>query len=271
MAGIGMNERPIVCGGYEFSSLCYTFDNNNNNTSWQPSFDLLNDVAYGSFSPSPFDNSSQYLVMSGGRSKSLNYSNLVDVLTDKGWERLQHNLPTELAFHCMILLNSTSLITVGGESWGQLSLSGTFILNSKSQSWVTGPALNSARSRHSCSRIRTSMKTPPDFAVIAAGGWSSSEFMASVEILDDGEDSWKFGPELPKRIYGSAMVEDPFGGVILIGGWSSFEEPEKDTLYRLAHSGKGARWMKLPQKLDLARRYPFAFTVPENVLNCTLH
>ncbi len=44
------------------------------------------------------------------------------------------------------------------------------------------------------------------------------------------------GPALQSGIYLSALVQDPQGGVILIGGFSRFEF--LDTIYRLNHSGQ---------------------------------
>ncbi len=86
-----------------------------------------------------------------------------------------------------------------------------------------------------------------------------------MELLDEGASQWRDGPELPAGIYHAQMVEDPLGGVILIGG-SSYS----DTMYRLAHAGEGARWMELPQKLSIGRHLHTAIMVPDDVVNCTI-
>ena len=42
-----------------------------------------------------------------------------------------------------------------------------------------------------------------------------------VEVFDVGSTEWRSGPTLPFPIGRSEMVEDPLGGVILIGGQNS--------------------------------------------------
>ena len=65
--------------------------------------------------------------------------------------------------------------------------------------------------------------------------------MSSVEILDEGSNEWRQGPDLPFGIFGGAMVEDPEGGVILIGGSAHSNPYYLDTLFRLSHVGDGAK------------------------------
>jgi len=42
--------------------------------------------------------------------------------------------------------------------------------------------------------------------------------MTSVEILNDGEKNWQFGPSLPSGIAAASAITDPLGSVYLIGG-----------------------------------------------------
>ena len=51
-----------------------------------------------------------------------------------------------------------------------------------------------------------------------------------MEILDEGASEWRTGPNLPFTIKQAAMVEDPLGGVKLIGGYAS--DHSLDTLFR---------------------------------------
>ena len=69
-------------------------------------------------------------------------------------------------------------------------------------------------------------------------------------------------------MFGSQLVEDPQGGVILIGG-SSQEQPFSDVLYKLSHAGYGAKWIELEQKLSVGSRYHIAILIPDNLVNCT--
>jgi hypothetical protein len=108
------------------------------------------------------------------------------------------------------------------------------------------------------------------FSVIVVGGEGEdgSNFLSSVEILDFEAKLWRDGPDLPIAITRAAMIEDPTGGVILIGGKSPTNS-FLDSLYRLAHAGEDAHWVKLPQKLKVARSFLTAVLVPYNISNCT--
>ncbi len=260
-----MNEKPIVCGGVSSSthqSACYKLDK-----TWQTSISLKTTVVYGAIAPSPFTNKSHHFILSGGYSQSGSYLNIVDVLKETEWERLPSSLPTTLAYHCMVVMNSTTLITVGGDNGN--TLKDTYILNAaRSSSWVSGPPLKYSRHYHSCSRIRKNANDLPEFSIIAAGG-SGSGTSTSVELLDEGASHWRDGPELPTGILHAQMVEDPLGGVILIGG-SSSTNSYSDAMYRLAHAGEGARWMALTQKLSIGRRQHTAIMIPDDIVNCTI-
>ena len=79
-----------------------------------------------------------------------------------------------------------------------------------------------------------------------------------------------FGPKLPVTIYRAQMVEDPSGGVIVIGGTTSLQIYSA-SLYRLAHAGVGAKWVELPQKLSTGRYHHVAILVPDGLVNCTFN
>ena len=76
--------------------------------------------------------------------------------------------------------------------------------------------------------------------------------MTSVEILDEGASEWRNGPDLPFGITEAALVEDPTGGVILVGGKSD-DEKFLRTLFRLSDAGDDAKWIEMPQKLEFGR------------------
>jgi hypothetical protein len=147
MGGLGADEKPIICGGYlspNHRSECYTMD-----SSWTALPSMKSPTAYGQFAPSPFANKTHHLVSSGGNSGAR--FNRLDVLTQQGWEGLT-TLPEAINQHCMLLVNSTTLITIGGYNGNQLNK--TYIFHSWSQNWVSGPDLNTARYQHTCAKIR---------------------------------------------------------------------------------------------------------------------
>ena len=101
-------------------------------------------------------------------------------------------------------------------------------------------------------------------SVIVAGGRG----ITSTEILDDVSGKWRFGPELPVNLCCGALIEDPVGGVVLVGGVTG--GTIHDSVYRLSHAGPDAEWVKMPQKLKTARHRHVAFLVSDDVTTCSL-
>jgi N-acetylneuraminic acid mutarotase len=267
MSGMKKNDLPIICGGWNgtHQSRCYFLDKN----LWKSTFEMTKPTAGGSFVQSPFGIKSHQLVSIGGVFANYDRSKNVEVLTDKGWERQPYELPVGLYGLCTVLVNLTSLMVLGGQT-GQAALNNTYILNLESQSWVSGPTLKNKRMSHSCSKFRKNKTNPSSFSVIVVGGEGTydSNFLSSVEIFDYEANLWRDGPDLPITITRAAMIEDPLGGVILIGGRSSTNS-NLDSLYRLAHAGEDAHWVKLPQTLEVGRSFLTAILVPDNIANCT--
>jgi len=84
--------------------------------------------------------------------------------------------------------------------------------------------------------------------------------------LTTGETQWIEGPSLPKPIYEAQLVQHPFGGVVLIGGYDGREQ--LNSLYKL--STLNDNWELLPQKLKTARREHTAFLIDDELTTCSL-
>jgi hypothetical protein len=194
------------------------------------------------------------------------YLNSAEMLTEEGWESNIPSLPVTISAHCMVTVNSTTVMAIGGYQNRQWS-GKTFYFTFGEESWTEGPALMDKREYHSCGKIRRN-KERQELSIIVAGGYDGSSFLSSVEILDEGSNEWQTGPELPFGIYGSEMVEDQNGGVVLIGGYSSSGD-KLDTLYQLPHGGLDAVWTKMEQKMNTGKYAHTAFLVPDNIVDCS--
>ena len=80
--------------------------------------------------------------------------------------------------------------------------------------------------------------------------------------------AWKNGPGLPFTWANGQIIEDPLGGIVLIGGESS-KASYSNALFRLPHAGQGAKWIEMPQKLSLGQYFFVALLVPDDFANCT--
>jgi hypothetical protein len=257
-----LKGNPILCGGYQNnadSNKCYSLENNQ----WVSSASM-NSVRVEAAAAQLKDGK---LLVTGGYDSSV-YHNSAEMLTEEGWESNIPSLPVTIYLHCMVTVNSTTVMAIGG--YQNRDMSGkTFYFTFGEESWTEGPELKNKRLYPSCGKIRRN-KESQEMSIIAAGGYNydSSSILSSVEILDEGSNEWQTGPELPFGIYGSEMVEDQNGGVVLIGG-QSLSVDNLDTLYQLPHRGQDAVWTKMEQKLETGRKFHTAFMVPDNIVDCS--
>jgi hypothetical protein len=205
------------------------------------------------------------LLVSGGRDGSASLKS-AEMLTEEGWESNIPSLSVTIYAHCMVTVNSTTVMVIGGYQNYHTSEK-TFYFIFGEESWTEGPELKNKRSWHSCGKIKRN-KESQEMSIIVAGGFYGSSYLSSVEILDEGSNEWGSGPELPFGIDMSQMVEDQNGGVVLIGGRSSLLEG-LDTLYQLPHGGQDAVWTKMEQKMQTGRRQHTAFLISDNLVDCS--
>lgn len=150
---------------------------------------------------SPFLKERFHFIMTGGFK-----INTTETLSEEGWEMALPDLPTPEFGHCMVPRDSKSVIVIAASK--------TYLMESR-LSWANGPPLATPkRYANGCGRILQN-ENSSSFSIIVAGG----EWTSSVEILDPGASQWRPGPSLPIEIARASMVEDPLGGVILIGGF----------------------------------------------------
>ncbi len=192
--------------------------------------------------------------------------NSAEMFTEKGWESKIPSLPVSIRDHCMVTVNSTTVMVIGGYQNEQNS-GKTFYFTFGEESWTNGPELKHKKNAFSCGKIRRD-KWSQEMSIIVAGGWDGSSIFSSVEILYEGSSEWKTGPELSVGLRSSQMVEDHNGGVVLIGG-VSISSVYTDSLYQLPHGGQDAVWTKMIQNLKTGRHAHTAFLVPDNIVDCS--
>jgi hypothetical protein len=261
IGGLGFKGNPILCGGYQNdvrSNKCYSLENNK----WVSSASMKS-VRSSAAAAQLKDGK---LLVTGGLDASGSDFNSAEMLTEEGWESNIPSLPVTIFGHCMVTVNSTTVMVIGGIQNGGYS-GKTFYFTFGEESWTEGPELKNKRISQSCGKIRRN-KESQEMSIIVAGGWDGSSRLSSVEILDEGSNKWQTGPELPFGIEGSQMVEDQNGGVVLIGGHSSSVD-KLDTLYQLPHGGQDAVWTEMEQKMKTGRYRHTAVMVPDNIADCS--
>jgi hypothetical protein len=262
IGGLGFKGNPILCGGFQndvHSNKCYSLENNE----WISSASMKS--ARSSAAAAQLQDGK--LLVTGGFNGSANL-NSAEMLTEEGWESNIPSLPVIINGHCMVTVNSTTVMAIGGVQNDQKS-GKTFYYTFGEESWTEGPELKNKRRYHSCGKIRRN-KESQEMSIIVAGGYGGGSYLSSVEILDEGSNEWQTGPELPFGIAWSQMVEDQNGGVVLIGGYSS-SVGRLDTLslYQLLHGGQDAVWTKMEQKMKTGKYAHTAILVPDNIVDCS--
>jgi N-acetylneuraminic acid mutarotase len=259
--GLGFEEKPLVCGGNSnegFTSKCYTLKDN----VWIPSANFNTEIGYAAISPSPYPLTSHKLLVTGGFNDS--FLSTFEVLTKEGWKTISPSLPVKTSDHCAVLVNSATIMIIGGFN----NEKNTYYFNSQNEKWVQGPQLEQERRYHSCGRIMRDKQTLETSIIVVGGKDQSKNYLSSVEILDERSNVWRQGPELPFEIYGSQMIEDRNGGVVLIGGKAKSGD-YLNTLFHLPLAGQDARWRKMEQKLKSAQYRHTAFLIPDDIVECS--
>ncbi len=213
-------------------------------------------------------------------------------------------LSTKVKHHCMIQINSSMVILIGGNTRNSLRDSGTAFFRVGGDTWhnawiaqnITGPRLSYGRSQHVCGIMIDPTYSPPDGAnstnsegegqlIVVAGGEGDIRGNGTTEFLKLGIiDAWILGPEVPLKISGAAGIVTPDKDkFLMIGGHTSksevgkWETEDLATIFILEFiwidSNSGAwEWSKLEQELKAASSGHSAFLLPADFDsdNCTL-
>ena len=124
IGGLIFDKHPIICGGFDntISRSCSSYKNG----VWNLFPSMTKPRRFAAASPSPFSNGSLF-VTGGGYNEP--YLSTAEVLYDDGWQQLSASLPVTIFSHCMVLLNSTTVLIIGGTQGGSLYSSNTYFFN----------------------------------------------------------------------------------------------------------------------------------------------
>ena len=249
---LNIDDQPFICSKTQGGQTnCYSFSVG----MWKYNSSMNYNRGAFAMTKSPLENNS-LLVTGGGLFTN---GNVDEIMVEGRWQISPVSLPLPIIEHCMLLINSSTAIVLGGYFQGNLN--STYILNSEFPQWVEGPQMQDPRAFHSCGLVPSNALST-QLSIIVAGGTSGS--MASVEILDEGSNQWRRGPDLPIGSTYNTMVAHPLGGVIVLGG-KSVDSGPLDKLFYLPNAGPTAQWEMLPQKLSVARALTVALLVPDEI------
>ncbi len=232
-------KMPIICGGgkpnrWVDSCDCYALQNQ----SWTKISSLNQCRRYPASALVSLEHEEEVLMITGGEKEWATPLKSVESYDGTDWEQGQVSvLPRGVWEHCLVKINSTTLLLIGGSetSGGPSSpVSATHFYDVNENQWIPGPTLNVARAGAGCGLLNwmNPQTNQMEKIVVASGGYESS----TTELLyvdRIGDYSWVMGPALPTENYFPSMVEFQ-NSVILIGG--GYPNGSKD-LYQLTSPG----------------------------------
>ena len=119
---------------------CYSYSL----SAWTAASALLLPTAFSAMTSSPYADS--ILFVTGGEKTGFVAANSEVLWTNTTWKNSLPALP-KLARHCMVKINSTTVMVIGGTSDNNNYLKLTYFLNTNSNpiQWVSGPLLATGR------------------------------------------------------------------------------------------------------------------------------
>lgn len=267
VSGLDYNGRLFVCGGGLNTTTAFADCHTLINGVWTPTNNLKEVRRFSGVSEFPNQNGPYKYILTGGFNINLDLSKNVlssnEVLTANGWKTVLPPLPVSMMGHCMVTINSTFVMAIGGRQNGINYTAKTFFLDITKCSWKEGPQLAVGRNSHRCLRIAKDEGSSEMVTMVVGGIGTTS---ASTEILEDGASQWRQGPPLPFGLAASADIDLPDGGALLVGGYEYRLPNLRNSFLRLRHAKTS--WEVWLQKLKIGRDSHIAITVPDELVNC---
>jgi N-acetylneuraminic acid mutarotase len=208
----------------------------------------------------PKTNQNQMIVFGGvdQNNVTLDSIEIIDIKARKSM-KISLTLPTPLAGHCAVQLNSSHTFVAGGATAGLAGFGESS--NFSNQAWILSDAgwtnagqMVQARSVHSCSLMVT---RGGGLEVLIVGGIGLSRVgtrmvLDSVEMYNVATGRWRKGHKLPYPVFGAGLLELA-GQPMLIGGRYQEEDQllQSDDSFIYQHSWRSAT-LKMRNPRDLA-------------------
>jgi N-acetylneuraminic acid mutarotase len=163
-------------------------------------------------------------------------------------------MPQGVSSHCMVQVNSTTTIVIGGGTITEKYSRKTMIFHLGKQSWQTGPDMKTGRIEHACGMFQGH--------VLVMGGYNG-QVLSSTEVWNPATNIWTEGPQLPSGLAYSSTASDHSGNIYLLGGFDGFKII--DTILKLSFTNDGYCWIPMGQKLKTPRMSHIAIPFPDNL------
>ncbi len=188
------------------------------------------------------------------------------------------DLPMPLSEHCLLEVNSSLTIALGGNINidGELTdKSWIFHHDREDVEWLQGANLRFALNRANCGVIKDG-ETLDNIVVVTQfftqSGININEYGSSLEmwLLDSSPGNWIEGPHMPLSpesggiSRSSSIVTPDKLGLLLVGG-----EVGRTSIFRYCCTNMDCTWTLLEQELKYGRYSAVTMWIPDFMTNCT--
>ena len=81
-------------------------------------------------------------------------SQTAEILTKEGWKKIVPDMPVVIEHHCMVLVNTSTVMMIGGGTPDAAYSNKTYFYNFEFNSWREGPSLILGRKYHACAMVK---------------------------------------------------------------------------------------------------------------------
>ena len=123
-----------------------------------------------------------------------------------GSEDIGPDMPMPLDNHCLVKINATTAMLIGGYVFKTRShVNNTYFYDIPTRTWSEGPGINVVRTHAACGIVRDS--EDGTLMVVVAGGrnfFGNAPEIASTELWIQGANEWLIGEDLPGELRSAA-------------------------------------------------------------------
>ena len=273
-------EYPIICGGaYRQSGIkardiCHFLHYDNDKWTWTKLSKTLAEPRYASASIIAGDTNTLWVTggintMTETHLRSTDLVSLPDnakkLTGDSFTIKPGPNLPLALAKHCMVKLNSSMAMLIGGEISSGSIIAATYFVDippgngGSDRTGDPGPVMKTKRQAHSCGVLKNPGDSNSQVVVVMGGHYKQK--LKSTEVLVVGSNQgWTSGPDFPEGNTNMAQVTSMDEKKLLVFG--GFGTPTK--IHQLHYSMEdGWIWTEMDQELKVERTRSMAMKIPQ--------
>ena len=257
MVGTHLSGKVMICGG-SFTNECYGYDVQNN--SWS-ALEPMREVRHYPAATLILGGSEWWItggrVLSTANGQNKGYIDSTEILRNGKFVK-GPDLPEKMAYHCILSVNHTHVMLVGGIYFSEtinntIDSNRTYMIDITNEyGWVPLEDMKSKRHGSGCHMVETE-----EFGkeIVVAGGSG----LKSTEIFSLTNETWREGPPLPNYVTYTSYV-DPAEEFLLVGGLGK-ESVQYDEMFKLDTSTEEWQWRKQFTTLTFPTRNPTVIDV----------